>query len=331
MNFFISLLFLKWKNIMSKLFLKHSSYSLPVLEDYSLLETIKIQYSPISPSVGIYKNKHGEKVIIKSFQFKIKNFKYYQFLKEVAVLRQFEQRLRKRTIGTPKVLDLLQEKQRISIILEFIPGESLYAFPHKKQLETVITVINALENLQIDEKDRTMLGIHSKHYIGSSFLVYLLIACIKDVKNISKNLDAGIFFYKNYFSGLFSPKKITYVFSHRDVYFDHIIISNNKIYLIDLELAVLTQRYTDLALFSKTAYTDIGEKIRDFIAYYCADALQYREFLNMSVYCSIQSIALMPEQHQTAFNAKNYIANFILKEIHNLRGQKGQMRQKSQI
>lgn len=314
MKFIVSLFFLKFKNILSKLYLKHSRYSLPVLESYTLEKIIRAQNSPIHPCVGIYRDLNGKKVKVKSFQYKIKNYRYYQLLKEFTLLTYFHQNLKTGTISMPESYAIHDRKERLTVISEFVSGEDLRAHPYKNQLETVKTVLKELENIKIDEKLKNVLVTHSKLYLISSFLVYWLVSFLKDFKNISKNFQMGIFFYRNYLSSI-SSRKDEYVFSHRDLYFDHIIVSGKKIYLIDPELAVITEKYTDLAIFTKKAYSEIGDKIKELIEDFCIDNLKYRKFLTLSIYYCVQAIAVMPADHKDSFIAKNYIANFLLREI----------------
>ncbi len=292
-------------NRLNKFLMKFVKYHLPEFESYKLIKSLRIQSSPEGTSIGIYKNSEGKRFFIKSFQYKVKNFRYLQLKNEIQATNEFKKIAKILRIKSPKLIKVIEERNRISIILEYINGKTLETYSSDKQSNTVNEVIRSLVNIKYNSRKNIRLDKISRRFTILSFLFYFCYLVLKDLSNFFSYIKAFFYFFKYIHKSISLPEEL--VLTHRDLSFDNLIIDNKDLYILDPELAVFAEKYTDWAIFLKNVYKDSNiDNTTSFLPRILNDE-ELDKVKYLSIYYTIQTLSVIPKRTEEFRKARKFL------------------------
>lgn len=293
--------------MLENFYAKNSSYSLPKIKDYKLIKTIKLQEYPLYPSIGIYKNKTGDKIVVKSLQHRFKNAGYYQLHNEFKVMKYLLENIANKNITVPRPIKIIEENRRITMFYRYINAKSLQSHPINKTQIILQNILTELEKINI-KPIKNSVENRSKFVIGISFPIYLIILLLKDPKNLKKYIFAFYNFYINYMFDIFQPAN--YVFSHRDLHLDNVLVNLNKVFLIDPEVAVIAQGGTDQVILERNTFELFGDRTNDLFTVF--NTTNSRSINYLRLYYSLQMMAIRGKKDEDFLSSQKYF-NFLIK------------------
>lgn len=307
----VTFILTKLTNHLNRIVMLRKNYSMPQVHGYTFVKLIKVQDASIYPSVGIYKDKQGKKVVIKSLEYVFKNSAYFQLRNECDILIKIRNSFKGTLITSPRVLGLTDMNHRLLLITEYINPVDLYTLSSKKQESIVKEVIKQTSTLP----NRSLnIPVMSKEIIFFSFPIYLLIQLIKDYKNYKMYLSLFSVFYKHYSI----KQKVSYTFNHRDLHLNNILYDGKKIYIIDPEVGAYGNKETDLVIFLRNSFKD-NLTFRDSITeYYLESKYDFSIFIALNIYYSIQMMAIRQNCDDDYKNARSYFLDFNDKYLKNI-------------
>lgn len=279
------------------LFPPHIGPSPKELSGYRLVKKIKNEVEKKFNHSGVYENSRGAKVFIKHLSYKRKLIDYYHLLNEAHILRILNEisliNLGKYKIGFPGLINFSDESGNACLITEFVAGEKLGNLDQSTKLEIIRECLLAYRQIFKNFKKETIgkLPRRSPMLMLFSFLLYVMVALLRNPKNILKYARLCFFYYKFAFvSDLMHPK---YVLAHKDLHSKNVIVNNNRVTILDHEISVLSEEETDLAIVVRMYLKELGsEKILELIKSFLVTKRQMRNFLKLSIFYSVQLLAI---------------------------------------
>jgi serine/threonine protein kinase len=209
---------------------------------------------------GIYTDG-TEKVFIKTWSGTIHNYDYYMLVNEYAATQLLSRKLNNQnTVRVPRILHYHNTANTLSLVYEYIEGESVSSLPTESQVQVLTSIHSALasctEALTRDERDILMqrTGLFYLFSFPSIFLLfcwqypaYILTACralIRSIPSIPHLLSEEL------------------VVSHRDITSKNILLNHSGAYLLDLEYVACAPKSLDQVLLVLNAESEsIRERV----------------------------------------------------------------------
>lgn len=279
------------------------------IDGASLVRWIKKQNNENLTSVGLF-NIYGDKSILKIVRYKMKNILYEQIINEFSMLdllSNISNSDKKITIKFPTVRAIHDNKNEIIMVSEYIKGKSLSG---GKDIDKVRVIKKILSNFILltekINKTKHSLPRRSSLYIALSFPIFLAIVILNDIRNIDRYLSFLYLFMKNYLS--FNIFKTDYVLTHKDLHTKNIILKNNQPFIIDPEVCVFADSETDLAHISRYLSHEISHKyLLNLLNDLLLTQKQRRKFIALTIYYSIQMMAIRTKNDPDYIEAYNYL------------------------
>ena len=285
----------------------------PKFKNYSLIKHLG-EKTHIKPLIGLYADNVNKQVVIKQWNYMLKTVTYYQLLHEMNVLKFLNAAANQfvnKNIFFPKFIEQIRYKNRVGYVAEYISGKPLTDFPTNFKIEIANSCLEYLVDLSASIKTSYLKNFPKVRPIQNIlvFPFFWLIVVIKDIKNVGYYLKFLWAFYKLYLN-----KGITssLVINHRDLHSDNVIISKNKTYILDTEVMVLAEKETDLALVAKAFYKQLGNKINQLLKIKFAQGYSVDKFIALSIFYSLQIMAISSHNSQEYKEATEYMFNFVL-------------------
>lgn len=267
--------------------------------EYRLVSEMKEDADFKHLAVGIYDNTFNKRVFIKTWIGKVKDLNYYSLLNEYLVNDLLYKKISRTTFGdkirTPKAIELIKNKNSLSLVFEFIDGKSLDKYPIGYQVETLAMLHNALLEISntLTENDKKTLTKRTTGFYIFSLPFIAFLACVYNPRLTLKIIRSV--FTSSFSLGDFHKSKLA--LAHRDFHADNILILGNNIYLTDCERMALTSHFYDETLlfleFQKEGVSTellnrYGVMIRNsflkaYISLHCAISF-HDDVVNMSYY-----------------------------------------------
>ncbi len=198
--------------------------------------------------VGLYSKGH-DKFIIKSYIYKQKDYHYYNLIREaensINLARALALSKTSKKLCTPAVVDILESKNTLSIVNQYIDNNKDEAITYKEIYDFVLPSLNQLNYSTLTKKQRSKVKRLSNYdlILGSLWLYIVGI--------ITNSLRQAPFLTRVFVSSLYSliqfdSKEL--VFAHRHLKPENIIKRGDRYYLLDLEHGVYTLTSYDLTL-----------------------------------------------------------------------------------
>ncbi len=186
--------------------------------------------------VGIYEFAE-KKYFIKTWQGRVKDTNYYSLINEYLVTGMLYKKTK--SVGELKFaqpIDIVESKDRLSAVYEFIVGQNLDKENIEKQAEVINKIIKSLQIISnsLTEKEKNQLTKRSIFF----YLIFLpLLTLMLMIRGKNRKIIFSQF-VKSVFNTSFFNKELT--LAHRDLDPNNILISGKLIYLLDNERVVLT-------------------------------------------------------------------------------------------
>jgi serine/threonine protein kinase len=203
-----------------------------------------------SSFVGVYKNAKGKSVVIKDYMYHLRNLDYEYLHNEISALELLGcASLAKYSVRVPRLVLQKDENHRITIISEFMSGESIARLTPAQVVKILTTVYTYF--WQVSEQ------IYQKatHYIPlrRKFLLYILFPIYAVRVVINKPSTWKLVCRASYFFGRYSHyillNKTPYTLTHRDLSPDNILYDKKTkaITVLDAECICMTDKLHDLS------------------------------------------------------------------------------------
>ncbi|KKU81823.1 MAG: hypothetical protein UY07_C0008G0012 [Parcubacteria group bacterium GW2011_GWA1_47_8] len=219
---------------------------IPHISQYTHISSIKKDAFK-NFSLGIYTDGE-EKVFIKTWTGRVKDFKYYSLVNEYFVSpilrKKFAESGYKDRIFVPEVKDVVVGEYSLSVVFEYIDGAHLDNFPIERQEEVLREICEAFAKISLSLTDE-----EKSHFTKRTLPFYILslpfLLGMVGAKNPRKFPLAFRYALKNIL-GARSLVGQPLAIAHRDLTPKNICIRKGKAYVFDCEGVVMTLPSYDL-------------------------------------------------------------------------------------
>lgn len=223
---------------------KSDNHFPPKFGRYKFKEILRNELRGTTLGIYVYKNK---KIIIKTFQKRIKNLDYLILKNEIAVskiLNQTRDRISSilpkelRRVKIPRILFVKESRNKLFVASEFINASPLRKASQKDQVKYYFRVVKFLKLLgeNMTTKERSQISERDAKTIIRMYPLILLKSIFTHPSE-AVNLLRGIFFFMKW-SRLIHQLKIS--LAHKDLHLENILVSKKGIYIIDFEFTIFT-------------------------------------------------------------------------------------------
>ena len=244
----------------------------PRLPSYTLVRYIKKQANWHGYTVGIYQTEDQGEVVIKTLGFQVRNLAFSHMLNEISMLEVTNSLQEKAAwiankVRSPRLIKVVREAGQISLVMEFIEGDTLQTSEIATRFEAISRVIEALR-LSADLINRDVvkkIPIRKRLPMGLYFWFYAVFAFLRHPKKAPLLLKMTGKFYLDFFKGILSNKPV-YVFAHKDLHSRNVIIGrNDAVTILDVQVSVFAEPVTDVAVVALRHYGEVGD--RDLVSF----------------------------------------------------------------
>ncbi len=244
-------------------------------------------------SVGIYSDTRGNKYIIKDYAYTLKNLEYEYLHNEINTLWIFNnQSLPLTSVRVPRIVHAQDSNGRITLITEYMEGETLDHSTQDKMQQVLIDVITYLHNLSQTTPATILKTIPNRLQILTfvMFPFYLLRALLKEPSESILFLKGCILFLRYTPHCIF--QHVPYGICHRDLSADNILYDTRKkqSIILDTECTVRADILYDVALLPRlyTRYLNADQFLSIFRALHLSRADKQRLIVLMIASCIIK-------------------------------------------
>ena len=241
-----------------------------IIDSYALIKDLQPDKNyPFK--VGLYKEKHGHKVVIKIWEGRNRNIHYYDLIHQAEasrVLNILHDRLINKLpmdlkyISTPKFIDFKNEKNRLIFVSEYIVGYPLGSIKSDKtQWEYYQKVVNYLNFLgeNLSNKELSFLRLRRKtikDYI--KLFPFLVAVAIFEHPNLLIDICKSSLYFLLSIRAFINYNKLAIV--HGDLNLKNIYIKGKYTYILDVEQTILT--YPEFELVTSLSTLGITPSMR---------------------------------------------------------------------
>lgn len=282
-------------------------YERPSLTSYAHKKTLRSQSNTSQVFTGIYE-KTGKKYFVKSYQFLLRNYRYNQLKNEAKALQMYAQITKKSPVAfsAPQFVELIKDKKRITLVTEYIEGKTLEHLTHKEQdiftsqFLTQVTKYNLLSKTDINSLSQVTIRT-AKRIIP----IYFLFAVIRNPKSIK----CILFLLRVYLSRSPMTLETKQTLVHSDLNFDNFLVQNNTLFLIDPELACISDRELDIAnLFINAHVTNPQTKdMSQLLSAQLLSQTEVQKFILYSIYTMLKTYVYLNSTHIDITTTNTYI------------------------
>lgn len=242
--------------------------------------------------------KNKKKFVVRSLVSRQRSLPYKQMKHEISILRVLDGASYSapsgRTIRVPRIVEIREEGHQLTLVRENIEGVSLTEYSRDIQLSVFSDCLDFFEDLskRIDKSILKRISKRSNITVPIFFPVYFIIAVVKYPWRILCFINSAFYFFR-YIASL-SLFATDYVFSHKDLHQGNILVDKSQVGVIDTEIALLSERGTDLAisLVSYWKASDKNDDLVDLLRLKLFSANGRKKFIVLTIYFMIQSIAM---------------------------------------
>lgn len=236
-------------------FLKNEEFQLPdSIEDYKLYKNLKKTGSRQSFFFGVYQNPEGQKAFAKIWYGKAKDFDYYTLKNEIrmyqllnSVIYRVGKAMPKKfkDVYLPRFIKTIESGNSLILLIEFVDGETANFLTAEKKIQVYFQTVEFIRFLGTCLNPQEKAAISKRTPINYIVLYPFLLlkaifthprAAIYLLKGVSKFLRCIPVLWKNSHPALV----------HRDLHFRNIIVSRDRVILIDLQFCVFTEMLHEL-------------------------------------------------------------------------------------
>jgi serine/threonine protein kinase len=290
------------------------------LKDYVYIKSFnKYSDNQFSNDVGLYRDKNNNKVVIRRFYYYFKNLKYYQIMNECNMIKLVNNFKMKQDsdfqLFFPKLIKFTNTNNEIIAVRDYFQGDQLR---RQNRILKVKILTFILENFlfiskQISEEGKKLLPARTAFYIFTAFPIALVRTILKDPNNIFYYFRLSFLFYFQFFG---SHNESQNVLAHRDLHSNNILIKEQKVQVLDLEIMLLAEEETDIAIISRCYSDDLN--METIIKLIKTNIKDKKRFIRLSIFYSIQLMANEPISSYYYKQTYNYLQEVFPKIISKL-------------
>lgn len=283
----------------------------PIIQGYKLVKPIRIQNGDDQNSVGIYQNKNKEKVIIKSLSYKKNILAANQLRHEGTILnllQSYEYSSGTKKVKFPKLYEIIENPGSISLVMEFITGEPIAELTTATKLTLLNDCVNTFEKVTAGVSSDLLAKLpkRTKLFMMTTFPGYLLMALRQNFELLNLLLKVTFQFYKYSVISLFKQSK--YILTHKTLHGDNIIVAEYSATIIDPQVCVLAEEFSEIAIIPKFYLKDAGIiEIKKFLLKFLHSEDEVKNFFRLSIYYTVQTLALTGREYTDYNDAKKYL------------------------
>lgn len=241
-------------SIIQSIFTKKEIFVPKTIGKYNLIYEVKKEITDKEFGIGIYEYK-GEKVFIKTWSEKIKDFRYYSLINEYMVNKIVSKKLETNrsfrtgySIKVPQVIDCIKYKNSLSVVFEYIQGRTLTSVPLAEQASVISAIITTLCSItdSFTEKEIKQFARRAFNFYFFSLPIFTLLTIASDIGSWKVAIRALVDCFKtlNHING-----KNLYL-THRDLNIHNILVNKSGVYIVDCERMIFTVPNYDISSIS---------------------------------------------------------------------------------
>lgn len=205
-------------------------------------------------ATGIYRDEK-KKVFIKTWFGRVKDLRYYALINEYSCnktlyfkLKSLSGSNRKYRIFVPKILDVIETKNSLSLVYEYVEGHHVSELPLSKQSEILHSAYQTLQKLSLrfSDTEKGNFGVISSAFYKRSLPFIALVTSLSAPKARRAVLKASIECSRK---RKFVDTKTLFL-AHRDLDPQNFIVNNSNVYILDCERMAFTVPEYDLNYLS---------------------------------------------------------------------------------
>ncbi|MBM2817804.1 MAG: hypothetical protein HW401_394 [Parcubacteria group bacterium] len=260
---------------------------------------------------AIYKDETGKIAIAKQWNDSCKYLDYLWLVNEIKVYKAIHKVIELNiqiikkfpNIHIPNLYGAVSEKNRLTMLIEKIGGQSLNAIPLENQVEVFKNAMEFLSAIgeKMDKSARKSLIKRNIWYVIAIFPLIFISAVIRNPKKIFQLISGAVFFSLNIFRTI-DYGEMSLV--HRDLYSDNILIKDGDVWIIDFQISAIASPAFETAGLMSNLWKDAGTRevfknsgileniMKDKNKFYAYKTLSiYTAFYNLGMY-----ITMTPDQ-----------------------------------
>lgn len=220
----------------------------PHIGEYTYVKNFRL-YKTWPFAVGLYQNRKGQQVVAKIWTGLYQDLHYYELKHEIAVYKSLSaalKRTHKHSLGKvprvfiPDFISQIQSQHQLTLLTQRVHGKPLSSYWHKNyQITTYLRCLQYLNTIsyRLTRYEKKQISQKSGIYFVLLYPVLLTITIFKYPAHLKELLFGLVVFIRGV------PSLLTYKnrsFVHGDLHLKNILTSQNKLYIIDVEQAMLT-------------------------------------------------------------------------------------------
>ncbi len=227
---------------------------------------------------ALYQNSKGQKAFAKIWSGRLKNLNYYTLRNETIiymVLNRVVRRIGKsmpkqfEDIIIPQFIAKLETKNSLTLLTEFIESTQASKIKSKKQFEIYLKTVDFLNLLgeRLSTKEKEQIAKRDAKAITLLYFPILSKAILIHPRALF-SLLLGVPIFLQSIPALLKTNETT--LNHRDLHLENIVVSKNKIAIMDLQFCLFSNPLYDRLITLRIHWTDkefrqrLLEKIRNF-------------------------------------------------------------------
>jgi len=255
-----------------------------ILSKYYFIKEIDQDKKNIKYQFAIYKDIFEKKYFVKKWTGKIKN-KAYHFLKnEIEVYKYLNSQQSPSIIDVPKLLDVIEGKNCLYVLLEYIAGKNLMDLTPGKKLVLFENAMDYLDLVGIPDSKYKIDRRPPIYWIA--ILPYITVKAIILHPALLVQILKGFYFAVSNSISLISRKQRSLI--HRDFNDYNVIMGKKNNYLIDFQLTCIADPTIEYAVIFLKYNHDV-QMIKNIINKIKRE-LDLKAKKNMFIYLTILSI-----------------------------------------
>lgn len=303
---------------------KFAPRAFPKIAGYTLVKPLKEQTDIDHNSIGIYQDRKQNTVVIKHLFSQKNAMAKYQLLNEKSMLDLLntlsqEKVLAGYKISFPRLLSFRQTAREMYLAMELVDGQLLRDKTAVEKVQVVSKCLEFLEALsaEIPVDLQKQLPLRSALLQHLTLPIYVVIALLAKPKNAALYTQMFFIYYRYTLKNLFV--KTPYTLAHKDLHQDNIMLNRSRITIIDPQVSVLSERFTDLAIVARLYLPEIGvSKLKKLLGEFLQTEHDKAAFVRLSIYFSFQLMAIKGVEHKFYAGAIEYLSTLNKKLLPNL-------------
>lgn len=267
----------------------------PTIAGYRLRQPFVNDRGELTGRGGIYQNKSGKKVVVKTLARKGHDIQWEYLANEASMLKLLEKLTRRFPRGriSPRLIRAIERPSDLVIETELVRGRSIAKVPDAARARLLATVLDKLRTVssRLSTKDRNMLAKRTTFHYTASFLSHLVHVIATNPRRISLYLSISRLFFRNVLALRVPIRDLSLV--HRDLDPANIVVSRDRTTVVDWESCVLSDPLYDLADVSRLFFRQLSKsRHRSLVTAFVKTPNEARRFAALVAFSTLQTLSI---------------------------------------